>query len=402
VRHVSELKVHLLAVSDAVFVLARDFRFMPVFEILQPFWIESTAATDFAPRMPKLVIRYELQSWIPFLGIGAAIATLGVSAAPPLSPGVPDLGVRTDFISIVPDIWNIDVLVTRRPVPKAEMISGRAIIQFKTKGRDDRLGTSTLTFDSPDPTRQVVEQTFEFDRIQGGDVTVVGGWMTLSMTLVPWAVARVKAKIRGHNPKPKSTIREYMKRKAVNPFENEDYTWMLWVIAWSESRFRQFDDAKERRGLPATVDGLAFGVMGLRWWGTKPYLQKPNAQEIWDWQANVRRGIQVFQEKMREIDKHYDNLFNKNPAAYAQFKVQFPDSIKRPPGSSPGQFYRPAYYQHYKEGWDYWVYQAGKWIPNETLLPGRNPNRETYSSHGTYLMHIEDRKRRGETIPEWD
>jgi hypothetical protein len=142
----------------------------------------------------------------------------------------------------------------------------------------------------------------------------------------------------------------------------------LQVIAYLESRFRQFD----AQGHPLWGPPNGFGVMQL----DNP---APNAREIWDWKANVAAGEQLFQAKEREIRQHYDNVLSANPGASPLSEPQL----------------MAALYQYYNTGNKgyYWAWDAGskRWLKSVT-------------EYGDHAMSIQALVETGETsdIPDWD
>jgi hypothetical protein len=100
----------------------------------------------------------------------------------------------------------------------------------------------------------------------------------------------------------------------------------LQVVAYKESRFRQFDNA----GLPLFGPPNGFGVMQL----DNP---RPSARQLWDWRQNAAGGVSLFQTKERETNQHYKNIYTAHPKA---------------PKLSAEQL-QLALYQYYNGGW-YW------------------------------------------------
>ena len=142
----------------------------------------------------------------------------------------------------------------------------------------------------------------------------------------------------------------------------------LQVIAYLESRFRQFD----AQGHPLWGPPNGFGVMQL----DNP---APSAREIWDWRANVTAGKQLFQAKEREIRQHYANILSANPGAVPLTEDQL----------------RAALYQYYNTGNKayYWIWDPGskRWIKSVTA----------YGDKAMSIEALAETGRAGE-IPDWD
>lgn len=76
------------------------------------------------------------------------------------------------------------------------------------------------------------------------------------------------------------------------------------VLAYMESRFRQFDAS----GLPLFGPPHGFGIMQL---DNPP----ATARQIWDWRSNVAGGLALYQKKKREVNNHFKNIYKANPDA---------------------------------------------------------------------------------------
>lgn len=100
----------------------------------------------------------------------------------------------------------------------------------------------------------------------------------------------------------------------------------LQVIAYKESRFKQFDNTS----LPLFGPPNGFGVMQL----DNP---RPTARQLWDWRQNIAGGVALFQQKKREVDQHFRNVYTAHPEVPKLTQEQL----------------QLAIYQYYNGGW-YW------------------------------------------------
>lgn len=78
----------------------------------------------------------------------------------------------------------------------------------------------------------------------------------------------------------------------------------LQVVAYKESRFRQFDNAS----LPLFGPPNGFGAMQI---DTPP----ATARQLWDWRQNVAAGISLYRRKQREVTQHFTNTCRAHPEA---------------------------------------------------------------------------------------
>jgi hypothetical protein len=76
------------------------------------------------------------------------------------------------------------------------------------------------------------------------------------------------------------------------------------VLAYMESRFRQFDNTS----LPLFGPPHGFGTMQL---DTPP----ATARQIWDWRDNIAGGLALYNKKKTEVSNHFTNIYKANPAA---------------------------------------------------------------------------------------
>jgi hypothetical protein len=107
----------------------------------------------------------------------------------------------------------------------------------------------------------------------------------------------------------------------------------LCVIAYKESRFRQFDNT----GLSLFGPPNGFGVMQL----DNPI--RPTSQQLWNWRLNVFGGVGLYNKKRLEVTQHFNNIYVQHPEA---------------PHLTAEQS-KLALYQYYNGGW-YWAWQSSK------------------------------------------
>lgn len=185
----------------------------------------------------------------------------------------------------------------------------KASISYTEHGRADRSRTVEYSSNS-------LNALFDF----AGEI--VGGVLDTSCSL-QWSkpngqtgttgVGRQTFQVLGDNPD-HNTIRSKMGDVQLR------------VIAYKESRFRQFDAA----GLPLFGPPGGFGVMQI---DTPP----PTTKQVWDWQANVAAGGALHGRKKKEVNQHFQNLYAAHPDAPKLTAEQ--SSL--------------ALYQYYNGGW-YW------------------------------------------------
>jgi hypothetical protein len=104
----------------------------------------------------------------------------------------------------------------------------------------------------------------------------------------------------------------------------------LQVIGYKESRFKQFDNAS----LPLFGPPNGFGIMQLD-------TPRPTARQLWDWKQNISQGKSIFQQKKKEIETHFKNIYTAHPEAPKLTQEQL----------------KLATYQYYNGGW-YWDFDA--------------------------------------------
>lgn len=334
------------------------------------------------PRMPKLLVRYP-PNWV---------ISLALENSPRLGgEDLSDRGQNTGYAEFQGAPIDADAFILNPGnYAKSSVLSGRAVIRYKDKFRDDRFGASVLSSNASLTSWN--EQTFELGKtIRGGDMHVVGLHSIASIWLPAMAdlfFTVVKKQIRGCNPC-KEAIRSYIKSQVRDP----DDALAVQVIAWAESKFHQFYPAtrgRELHGLPVQPEKPgAYGIMQLRWWdpGNLHRRLRPSPEQLWDWKANVRQGIEIYLAKKKDSRRYYADIMAKNSAAKAQFAAQFQNPSH--------QFYRFADYQRYFGG-RYWLWNSDqrRWRVNP------EPKAHEY---GDSQVACEDLVRAGKTsaIPEW-
>ncbi len=225
-----------------------------------------------------------------------------------------------------------------------------AAITYKEHGRNDSTEVISGSFPSKD---NFVECLFDFKGvIQGGTLNVKG---TIELvndgSNVPFVSQEdMDIEINGTNPT-KQDIRTLLNELPLQ------------VIAYKESRFRQFD----HRGMPLFGPPNGFGIMMLDPPGT--------ASQIWNWRENVAEGISRYQEKIRQVDQHYKNVYAAHPEAPKLTEDQL----------------KLAIYQRYNSGY-YWVWndQARVWEKSGTN-----------SAYGDDAVRIEELVSSGKPPNDW-
>lgn len=136
------------------------------------------------------------------------------------------------------------------------------------------------------------------------------------------------------------------------------------VIAYLESRFRQFDNT----GLPLFGPPNGFGVMQL----DNPV---PSARQLWDWKSNIDGGITLFRTKEREVTNHFRNIYAKYPDAPHLTAEQISLSL----------------YQYYNGGF-YWDWDVAT----------RSWKKVGKTSYGDCALSIERNVTQGKPPKDWD
>jgi hypothetical protein len=108
-------------------------------------------------------------------------------------------------------------------------------------------------------------------------------------------------------------------------------------IISKESKYKQFINADQE---PVVAFDGGYGLTQL----TNP---KPKYNEAWDWKANIRTGIELYQTKRREAKKY----LGKNKRSYTEEQLQLETWCRWNSG-------------HYHE----WDEKENKWIRNPTIL----------------------------------
>jgi hypothetical protein len=102
------------------------------------------------------------------------------------------------------------------------------------------------------------------------------------------------------------------------------------VIAYKESRFRQFDNAS----LPLFGPPNGFGVMQLD-------TPRPTPRQVWHWKENIQGGLALHNQKKNEVNQHFKNIYTAHPEAPKLTNEQL----------------KLALYQYYNGGW-YWNWDS--------------------------------------------
>jgi hypothetical protein len=300
-----------------------------------------------SPQLPgnaeRIGNRPDLRQLIPYL-LPQAISTSGVKTMPdrndafpsapvaqPLaaafSPGefedrpAPDFEGRlhTQFIPA-----NIIARITAQPaLPRMRVVWNwnnpgfeivqvhhRAVIQYTEHGRND--SSSQLQFSN----RSLISELDFGAEIQGGTLSCYCSvsWRRTS----DGGTGQTGESVQQFGVLADNPVRSDI-RSALGSVE-------LQVIAYKESRFRQFDNAS----LPLFGPPNGFGVMQID-------TPRPTARQVWDWRQNVAAGAALFGQKKVEVTRHFKNIY---------------DSDATIPKLTADQF-KLALYQYYNGGW-YW------------------------------------------------
>lgn len=157
--------------------------------------------------------------------------------------------------------------------------------------------------------------------------------------------------IRGDNPS-KSAVKTALREVRLQ------------VIAYMESRFRQFDVT----GLPLFGPPNGFGIMQI---DNPP----ATARQVWDWRSNVAAGVALIARKTQEVQNHFRNIYRANPDAPHLTEEQLSLSI----------------YQYYNGGW-YW-----SWNSRRKMWEKRG-----VTSYGDEGLRIEMLVASGQYPPGWN
>ncbi|MFL5330312.1 MAG: hypothetical protein ACJ8C4_15535 [Gemmataceae bacterium] len=140
------------------------------------------------------------------------------------------------------------------------------------------------------------------------------------------------------------------------------------VIAYEESRFRQFDDT----GMPLFQSQQGFGVM-------QPDPPSSGLQ-IWNWMANVDEGKKRYRDGQGTVRNHFQNTRNAHPTLPALTT----------------EMLHLADYQFYHSGPSH---DAGYyWIPNSTFddwVPG------TLTAYADHAVSVEQAVSSGAPPVDW-
>lgn len=165
-----------------------------------------------------------------------------------------------------------------------------SVIEYNEHGRSDR----EVAAQGESPGTSV---TLDFgNTIQGGTLTVTARLFLYKEDNGSEFGAKDLVSIiniKGRNPT-KASIRERLA------------TVQLQVIAYKESRFRQFGND----GMPLFGPPRGFGVMQI---DTPP----ATARQIWDWHANVDAGVTLMAEKRQIAQSYLDHIRSEHQEAPA-------------------------------------------------------------------------------------
>lgn len=232
-------------------------------------------------------------------------------------------------------------------------VTYRLYIEYTDHGRKDRIPTVSGTV-TPPPDLTLYSWKHDFGAtVQGGTIVARGELPYIDSSSGTTGVLPIhdEWRIRGKNPT-KQAVKD-----RLGSLE-------LQVIAYKESRFRQFD----ADGLPIFGPPSGFGVMQLD--------PPPSPEVIWNWKANVDAGIKVYKTKLREA-KGYPARVRKN---------KFPEAR-----DFNEKELKLEAYQRYNGGayWE-WSNPQKKWVP------------APLNNYADTAYKIEQAVRAGKPPKEWD
>lgn len=137
----------------------------------------------------------------------------------------------------------------------------------------------------------------------------------------------------------------------------------LQVIAYMESRFRQFDNTS----MPLFGPPNGFGVMQLD-------TPRPTAQQVWSWKDNISGGMALYSIKKSQVSQHFQNIYSAHPEAPKLTAEQF----------------NLALYQFYNGGF-YWDWDAAS----------KSWKKVGVTSYGDAAMTVETAVRQGHPPGDW-
>jgi hypothetical protein len=139
----------------------------------------------------------------------------------------------------------------------------------------------------------------------------------------------------------------------------------LRVIAYKESRFRQFDNS----GMPLFGKPNGFGLMQL----DNPIL--PSPEQLWNWRLNIFGGISLYNQKKQEVTQHFKNIYAMHPDA----------------PHLTTEMFKLALYQYYNGGW-YWSWDKAN----------RKWQKSGPTEYGDDSLGIEKSVAAGHFPPDWN
>jgi len=142
------------------------------------------------------------------------------------------------------------------------------------------------------------------------------------------------------------------------------------VVAYKESRFRQFDV----NGMPLVSSDNGFGIMQLT---MNP---APTARQLWDWTQNVDAGVGRLTANDAVVRQHYANLSSTHPTLPVLDTARMALSA----------------YQYYNTG-----NKGFYWIPNASFDSwDKNPN-TSYTTYADDATHVENLVAAGTPPIDW-
>ncbi len=336
----------------------------PLFETAEPAWITAE------PAMPVLEMRLRVREW----AMGLFLA--GLLRAPPGPPEAVDDGrsvgsiiemydVRTTVDAFLGSPTTFMGVVSRGRI---HYVDRRADHLKGHRSRNDRLGFEHLLF-SFDPNRESPTIHIDFgDRIQGGVFEAVA--YLFAFMPPPLGTARFRQKVLGRNPTRAQVRSELARQAARSGLASRALD--LCVIAYVESRFRQFVESGKDRGQPLYGTPSGYGIMQI----DDP---RPTPEQIWNWKANVAMGIRIYQGYLSGALAHLRSLEARWPAAAKFTQVQI----------------RMEFFQRYNTGpgnpfWGVW--DGAQWQPNP---------RNRFNWYGFNCERIYELVNAGHSPPGW-
>lgn len=296
------------------------------------------------PRMPHVLLRVPAPTQLEFelAAFGASFSLVAGRAS--LSP--PDHGHHAldERLEAAHNVVNLDAVLLKGDFEQMNLTAVRPIVAYSRHKRDDRYGClySAVGQRYQEPLEVTIKPDDwgeETTQLQGRQPVIRGGFLhagiswgvglllTNSSLVGLGSIGRIRKSIRGTNPT-REAIRARIRAGAAARGMSALHQQILQCIAYQESGFTQFYDdhsVKLRRlrsqyqancgdadplgGLGFPVFGPSsswdngidtrggFGIFQLDRSGTErdPY---PQDYELWDWTANVARGVFLYHQKV--------------------------------------------------------------------------------------------------------